>query len=65
MQPKSWKTTTLGVCTIVVAVATFLKAFLDNDPNTVPSLSDLMNAIGFLAAGGAGVAAADHANLPK
>lgn len=65
MEPKSWRTTALGIVTIVAAFASFLKAFLDNDPTTVPSLPDLIQAIGLLSAGAAGVAAADHANLQK
>ena len=66
MQPKaSWKTTALGIVTIIAAVASFAKAFLDNDPNTVPNLADIIQALGFLGAGAAGVAAADHSNLSK
>ena len=36
---KSWKTTVTGVCSILVVVATALKALFDNDPATNPDWS--------------------------
>lgn len=42
---KSWRTTTLGILAIVTAVAGFVKATLDGDPNTEPDMAALVAAI--------------------
>jgi len=38
---RSWRTTGLGIATILVAIGTAAKAFLDNDPSTIVDLSIL------------------------
>lgn len=43
---KSWRTTTLGVCTIIGAVAHFIVAVVDGDPSTKPSIEVLTTAVG-------------------
>lgn len=35
----SWRTTVLGITTIVTAVAGLVQAFLDNDPTTNPNIT--------------------------
>jgi len=41
----SWRTTGLGICTIVAAVAAAGKAFLDGDPSTNPDWGTTIAAI--------------------
>ena len=35
----SWRTTALGITTIIAAVAGMVQAFLDNDPTTNPDMT--------------------------
>jgi len=39
MTTKSWRTTVLGITTILAAIAGLVQAFLDNDPNTNPDMT--------------------------
>jgi len=41
----SWRTTTLGILTIVIAVCTGLKALIDGDPTTNVDIPVLATAI--------------------
>lgn len=41
----SWRTTALGITTIVTAVAGLVQAFLDNDPTTNPDMTVAIAAI--------------------
>lgn len=41
----SWRTTTLGITTIIAAVAGLLQAVLDNDPATNPDMTVAVAAI--------------------
>ena len=41
---KSWKTTTLGILTLVGAAVAAAKALLDNDPTTVPNWEAVITA---------------------
>jgi len=41
----SWRTTVLGITTIVTAVAGLVQAFLDNDPTTNPDMTVAIAAI--------------------
>lgn len=45
MTTKSWRTTALGITTIVTAVAGLVQAFLDNDPATNPDMTVAIAAI--------------------
>lgn len=45
MTTKSWRTTTLGITTIVASVAGILQAVLDNDPATNPDMTVAVAAI--------------------
>lgn len=45
MTTKSWRTTALGITTIVTAVAGLVQAFLDNDPTTNPDMTVAIAAI--------------------
>jgi len=42
---KSWKTTGLGIATILAAIAASAKALLDNDPTTMVNYEVLLAAI--------------------
>lgn len=42
---KSWKTTVMGICGILAAVATLVKALVDNDPSTNPDWTMTITAI--------------------
>jgi len=42
---KSWKTTVLGVCTILVAVASAIIALIDGDPTTVVDVESVIGAV--------------------
>jgi len=55
---KSWRTTVLGIVTILGAVAGVLKALLDGDPSTMP---DFASAFAAIAAGVGLIAARDQA----
>jgi putative effector of murein hydrolase len=41
----SWKTTGLGLGTILAAVGTALAAYLDDDPESMPNIEILVTAI--------------------
>lgn len=42
---KNWKTTALGISTILAAVASIVQAALDNDPATNPDITVAVAAI--------------------
>jgi uncharacterized membrane protein len=42
---KSWKTTVLGVCAILIAVAGALVAVLDGDPTTTVNVESVVAAV--------------------
>ena len=54
---KSWKTTVMGVCAILVAVAGAVKMLVDNDPSTNPDWTAVCAAV---AAGVGLIAARDN-----
>ena len=54
---KSWKTTVMGVCAILVAVAGAVKMLVDNDPATNPDWTAVCAAV---AAGIGLIAARDN-----
>lgn len=41
---KSWKTTTLGILTILGSVIAAVQALIDNDPLTIPNWSAVITA---------------------
>lgn len=41
----SWKTTATGVCTVLVALGTAIKALTDGDPATTPNIEVTITAI--------------------
>jgi hypothetical protein len=45
MKNPSWRTTTLGIITILTAVAGVVQAFLDNDPATNPDFTVAVAAV--------------------
>ena len=53
----SWKTSTAGIATLVIAVAAAVKAFADGDPATIVDVQGLIEA-GLAAAVGLGLMAA-------
>ena len=53
----NWKTTALGVITLLIAVLSAVKAVIDNDPTTVPDWGALVAAA---TAGFGLIAAKDH-----
>jgi hypothetical protein len=55
---KSWRTTILGIVTILGAVAGVLKALLDGDPSTNP---DFITTVAAITAGWGLIAARDQA----
>ena len=60
---KSWKTTVMGVCAILTAVAGAVKLLVDNDPATNPDWTAVCAAvaagIGLIAARDNGVSSED------
>lgn len=54
---KNWKTTVLGIATVVTALSTAVKAFVDGDPSTNP---DWMAVITAFTAGFGLIFAKDH-----
>jgi len=54
MKSASWKTTTAGICAIVVAIASALGALFDADPLTLPDwgavAAAIMAGVGLIAA---------------
>ncbi len=56
---RNWRTTVLGLCAILTAVAGFLKATLDGDPVTEPDMTALVAAI----SAGIGLLFAKDANV--
>lgn len=45
MNTKSWRTTTLGITTVIMAIAGAVQALLDNDPATNPDLAVAVAAV--------------------
>jgi len=45
MNTKSWRTTTLGITTILMAIAGAVQALLDNDPATNPDMAVAVAAV--------------------
>lgn len=43
--PKSWRTTVLGIITIIMAVAGVVQSVIDNDPATNPDMAVAVAAI--------------------
>ena len=57
---KSWKTTVLGVCAILIAVAGALTAVLDGDPQTSVDVEAVITAVVAALAGMGLIAARDN-----
>lgn len=44
-EPKSWRTTVLGITTILMAIAGVVQAIADNDPATNPDMTVAVAAV--------------------